>query len=483
MFGIRRSDKYLELGTANLGLSRVAVAEAERSTHTYVIGITGKGKSKLLEHMLFQDITAGRGCGVLDPHGDLAHDLLQYLSSYPKKLADHHKRIVYFDPARDDYLLPFNVLNSEFSPYETAQNVVEAFRRTWPRTLAEAPRFANIATASVLTLIANGLTLVEMPRLLTDTEFREWALASVEDEEVVAFWRGRFEKWGRDTPLMIESVLNKVTAFTLNPRLRLILGAADNGVRFREIMDEGKVLLINLGRCDAETRRLVGSLVVTGLEQAARSRRDNTVGRRPFHFVIDEFQDFCANEGATQTLAQILSECRKFGLHLTLAHQTLAQISERMKGAIGNIQLKVAFGLSRPDAEIIVKHLFQISNNNIKHKVEDSDLQTRTHPVFYTLQEEWEALIQRLQNLKPRSALVKRPRRAGVNYMKTVTVRYNPVSRVGARNLARWLSRQAGRQLEELDEEIAARGKSWVSPDSEVALWEVTTDQSEEALK
>ena len=112
-------------------------------------------------------------------------------------------------------------------------------------------------------------------------------------------------------------------------------------------MDEGKILIVDLGRCDAETRRLVGSLVVTGLEQAARSRKElEGSNRKPFYFCIDEFQDFCSNDGAAQTLAQILSECRKFGLHLTLAHQTLAQINERMKGALGNIQLKVIFRVS-----------------------------------------------------------------------------------------------------------------------------------------
>ena len=122
--------------------------------------------------------------------------------------------------------------------------------------------------------------------------------------------------------MIIESVLNKVTAFTFNPQLRLILGADENRLNFRQIMDEGKVLLVDLGRCDAETRRLVGSLIVIGLEQGARSRKDARGNRRPFYFCIDEFQDFCANDGAAQTLAQILSECRKFGLHLTLAHQT-----------------------------------------------------------------------------------------------------------------------------------------------------------------
>src|SRR5690606_26852341 len=113
-----------------------------------------------------------------------------------------------------------------------------------------------------------------LPRVLTDTRFREQLLQRVSDPEVITFSRERYEKWGRETPVIIESVLNKVTAFTFNSQLRLILGADENRLNFRQIMDEGKVLLVDLGRCDAETRRLVGSLIVIGLEQGARSRKD-----------------------------------------------------------------------------------------------------------------------------------------------------------------------------------------------------------------
>ena len=217
------------------------------------------GKSKFLEHLLYQDIVNGRGCGVLDPHSDLVDDLFRYLLSNTQQANEHWERIVYFDPSRNDFLIPFNVLNSGFTAYETAQNIIEAFRRTWPQALAEAPRFANIASASVMTLIANNLTLVEMPKLLTDSSYRAYLLQNIDDLELLNFWNGRFDKWGREAPLMIESILNKVTAFTMNPQLRLILGATENRLDFRQIMDGEKVLIADLGRCDAETRRLLGS--------------------------------------------------------------------------------------------------------------------------------------------------------------------------------------------------------------------------------
>src|SRR5690606_1562622 len=149
-----------------------------------------------------------------------------------------------------------------------------------------------------------------------------------------------------------ESTLNKVTALTLNPHLKLMLGCSQNRLNFRQIMDEGKVLLADLGHCDEESQRLIGNLITTGIEQAIFSRHNiATADRRPFYLYIDEFQDFSAGTGSVKTLSKILSGARKFGLHLTLAHQNLSQITERMKGAvIGNVWTKVIFGVSEDDA-------------------------------------------------------------------------------------------------------------------------------------
>ncbi len=222
-------------------------------------------------------------------------------------------------------------------------------------------------------------------------------------------------------------------------------------------MDEGKVLLVDLGRCDAETRRLLGSLIVTGLEQAARSRKNVEGYRKPFYFCIDEFQDFCANDGAAQTLAQILSECRKFGLHLTLAHQTLAQINERMKGALGNIQLKIVFGVSRQDAEILTRHLFQVDGERIKHIVHDPTQQDRSHPIFYTLQEEWEKMVQALQVLLPRSAYIGRPGQLGACRIQTISISYSRRSTETGVQIRQRLIRQVGVTINEIEKQIQGR--------------------------
>ena len=449
----------LVLGTRGpFNFFRLHLPMHSRATHTYVIGITGKGKSKLLEHLLFEDIVAGRGCGLVDPHADLADDLLCYLASHPKKASAHWERIVYFDPSRTDTVIPFNVLSSGATPYQTAVNIVEAMRRTWPKTLEEAPRFANIALVALLTLIHNKLTLVEMPQLLTNPSYRHELCQNLSDPELRSFWQDRYERWGREQPLMIESVLNKITCFTLNPTLRLILGASENCLDFRKLIDEGKVLIADLGRCDGETRRLLGSLLVIGIEQAALSRKNEPTRRRlPFYFYLDEFQQFVANEGSATTLSQILSEARKFGLHLTLAHQTLGQMtSDYLRAALGNIQTKIIFGVDREDAEVLAKKLFTTSGEEIKHTVADANQQERSHPLFYSLPEQWEKAIQQIQNLPARWALVKTPEHHVVR-MRTLTVHDRQCSDAKLLEIKRALAQKVGRAREAVETEITRR--------------------------
>jgi hypothetical protein len=159
---------------------------------------------------------------------------------------------------------------------------------------------------------------------------------------------------------------------------------------------------------------------------------------------------------AAQTLAQILSECRKFGLHLTLAHQTLAQLNERMKGALANIQLKIAFGISRPDAEVLASHLFQADGERVKHIVQDVDQRDRSHPVFYSLQEEWERCIQILQNLPSRTAFVCSSRRPAGAKLRTATIRHLECD-VEAEVVKRVLSQRTGINAGALRESIDIR--------------------------
>jgi DNA helicase HerA-like ATPase len=241
-----------------------------------------------------------------------------------------------------------------------AQGLLEALRRTWAGSLSEAPRFDNIALASLLLLIEQRLTLIELPRLLTERDYRERLLNRSHNGEVIGFFRQRYDRWGRERALVIESTLNKVGALVMNPRLRRMLGQRENRLPFREILDGRKVLLCDLGKVDDETRRLLGNLIVTGLELAARGRKDvPRQARSPFYFLIDEFQDYTAREGSARTLARILGECRKFGLHLGLAHQSLSQLPHAaLRGALENAGLKAVFGVGRDTAEALVGELF-----------------------------------------------------------------------------------------------------------------------------
>ena len=466
---------HLLLGTHGpLRLLRCRLPLSAFDTHLYVVGRTKVGKSKFLQSLLYQLIAQGQGCGLLDPHSDLCDDLLAQLQPLLARDPALRERIVYVQPGRDDFLIPFNVLRTPGEPYVVAQNVLEAMRRAWPESLREAPRFANIVLASLLLLIEQELTLIEMPRLLTEPEYRGALLARSENPEVVRFFRTRYERWGREQATMVESVLNKVGAFTLNPRLKSILGGMENGLDFRRIMDEGRILLCDLGRVDAETRRLLGSLIVTGLEQAAFTRKDTPLTRRrPFTFLIDEFQDYCANVGSAQTLARILAECRKFHLHLGLAHQTLSQIGhEVLRGALENAQVKAVFGVGRETADALVAELFIPDLDEVKHLVADEDQQERVHPTFFSLGEQWEKYTQRAQRLHRRQALIQLPERERVRLVRTPTVPERTLSDADLEALQATLARQSGRPKAEIEREIAQREAAPLVVESELRYYE-----------
>jgi hypothetical protein len=197
---------------------------------------------------------------------------------------------------------------------------------------------------------------------------------------------------------MRESTLNKIGAFSLNPRLNLMLGQKANHLDFRAIMDEGKILLLDLGRSDGETNRLIGSLVVTGLELAMRRRRN----RNLWNLTIDEFAGYVANEGSVKTLAHVFSEGRKFRMSMTVAHQDLSQLTARMLGALSNVQTKVVFGIGRRDAEYFSKLIGRVNAEAVKR-----DPKTETqHELFSSLPEQWEQWVDRLRFQPARQATV-----------------------------------------------------------------------------
>jgi len=393
-------------------LPRFSVSSHVRKFHMYTVGLTGRGKSKFLQNCLVQDIMAGRGCAVIDPHGDLAKDVLRSLISkgyFNDESA--YERVVYVAPRRRDHIVPFNVLSKtdpSMETYEVAQRVISAFMRTWSRTLLEPPRFQQIMRSSLATLIETEETLCSLYRLLTDDEFRSSKLQEISNPKVAAdcrtFFENEYDQWGRDRSTMISSTTNKVSALTDNPSIFFMLGQRENNINIREIMDEGKILFVDLGDCDDETKRLFGTLIVTGFEQAALSRaRAPYETRKPYYLYIDEFQDFACHPGAAETFSQMLSQVRKFGLHMILANQSIAQLDTRLQTALGNAQTIVAFRISRADADALARVLGEVDPHSVKHKTS----QSTQHPIFSPIFEQWEQFVQFLTKQHVRQATVK----------------------------------------------------------------------------
>ena len=258
--------------------------------------------------------------------------------------------------------------------------------------------------ASVFVLAQHGLALTQLPQLLTDKPYREQLLKTVTDRQVIEFFHRRFDRWGRETPLMIESTLRRVFLLTFSPALRYTLGQQDNTLNFRRLMDEGVSVIFNLGGLDEEVQRFLGCLLTVGFEVAALSRADvPEAQRRPYQLILDEFSMFSAQ--SEQALARVLSLARKYGLFLTMSHQTWSQVSQRLAGALQNT-VDIAFRLGRDDAERTAPLFAHFDPYRVKHEVEDQNQVDRTHPVYFGLQETWEEWAQTLQHLRPREAVV-----------------------------------------------------------------------------
>jgi DNA helicase HerA-like ATPase len=413
----------------DLGLSRYSVPLRKLNTHICVVGRSGKGKSKFLESLLWQLITQGQGCGFIDPHGDSANHLLKLLAFQPigrerKPWLDDPEnvsRLIYCEPGREDYFTPMNVLLSDSdSPYTITTNVVEAFQRTWSKSLEAAPQFKNVTEHALLLLIEHGLTLTELPWVFMDKAFRASLLEKSLQGEIVAFFEQRFDKWGNDQAARVESLLNKVTALTLNPSLKRMLGDDENRLDMRQIMDDGRILIVNLGTCDHETRDLLGSLLTVRLEQAALSRaRIEENKRRPFFCVLDEFQKFVANEGSAQVLAQMLSEVRKMGLRLCLAHQGWHQLgNDRLEGALDQAQIKVIFGSGTRTGRVVSEELFVPDPQRVKNEAPTP----QSHPYYESLLEQKEMFIQAIRTQKHREIFVLPPEGKQVVVLRTINV-------------------------------------------------------------
>jgi hypothetical protein len=347
----------LLLGESGDGWSKreFRLGPAEVASHKHLIGITGQGKSRLLQAMFVQLLHQGIGVSLVDPHRDLARDTLRYLIQQGFfERPEAYRRLIYIDFSLDRYV-PFNILNVRGSAHDIAYFFLEAIKRAWPQlSRGAAPNLENIILAATEMLVEAGLPITRMPDLLADKTYRDEVMQSVRDEEVKRFFRLRFDQLGRSAFQLSESTLRRIFLLTFAPVLRHTLGQTENILDFRRFMDENTSVIYDLGGVqNPDARRLLGCLITVGYELAALSRVDlssGTIQRRQHHLILDEFAEYVAQ--SEEALTRMLAQCRKYGLYLTLAHQTWSQASQRLRGSLQNAGVEIAFKLGRADAEL-----------------------------------------------------------------------------------------------------------------------------------
>ena len=324
------------------------LAPPDRRHHVYLIGKTGSGKTTLLRNVIIQHLAAGHGVGLIDPHGDLAEELLEH---YPPWRADH---LVYFNPADLEYPIGLNLLANvpRDEQHLVVSGIIDAFKGLWRDSWG--PRLEYILQHALAALLeCPNTSLLGVNRLLTDTDYRRWVVNQVTDPFVRHFWTHEYEGYdARFRREAIAPIQNKVGQFLLSPVLRNILGQVRSKVSFPFMMNHGRVFIANLskGRLGADKANLLGSLLTTQFQLAAMSRASlPEAERRDFYLFIDEFQNF-----STDAFASILAEARKYRLCLTLSHQYIGQLSVPVQQAVfGNVGTLITFRVGHADAAVL----------------------------------------------------------------------------------------------------------------------------------
>lgn len=322
----------------------------DRRRHMYIIGKTGMGKTTLLENLIISDILNGEGCCYIDPHGDTANKILDFIPSH--RIND----VIYINPADTEFPIAFNVLEAvdENSKSFIASGLISVFKKLWADSWG--PRLEYILRNTILSLLDyQGSTLLGIMRILVEKDYRDKVVARIKDPVVRSFWVNEYNKWNEKTlQEVISPIQNKVGQFLSNFLIRNIVGQVKSTIDLREIMDKKKILILNLskGRIGEDTMQLLGSMIVTKLYLSAMSRVDiDEHERNDFYLYVDEFQNF-----ATESFANILSEARKYRLNLIVAHQYIEQLPEVVSAAVfGNVGTIVCFRVGAADAEGLVR--------------------------------------------------------------------------------------------------------------------------------
>ncbi len=354
-FTIMNPDRITYFAETDARSKRVpfGIKAKDRTRHVYVIGKTGMGKSTLLENMAVQDIKNGEGMAFLDPHGKSAELLLEYIP--PERMKD----VLYFAPFDTDFPISFNVLESvdPDKRHLVVSGLMSTFKKIWQD--AWSARMEYILTNTLLALLEYpGATLLGVNRMLAEKDFRKDVVDHVTDISVKNFWVKEFANYTeRMAAEAVPAIQNKIGQFTANALIRNMIGQAKSSFNIRDMMDNRKILIINLskGKIGESNANLLGGMLITKIYLAAMSRADlsnRVMATMPnFYLYVDEFQSF-----ANESFADILSEARKYHLNLTIAHQYIEQMEEEVRAAVfGNVGTMIIFRVGAYDAEVLEK--------------------------------------------------------------------------------------------------------------------------------
>lgn len=329
---------------------RFGIMRDDRRRHMYLIGKTGMGKSTMIENLVIQDIYNGKGLALVDPHGDLVEKVIKLI---PKNRIDD---VVYFNPSDLDFPIAFNVVEKVEPQYRhlVASGLVGVFKKIWADSWG--PRLEYLLRNVILALLDyQEATLLGIPRMFVDNNFRKKVIAKIQDPVVKAFWVDEFSKYNQQfLTEAISPIQNKVGQFLSSSLIRNVVGQQDSSINIRQAMDDEKIILLNLskGRIGEDNAALLGAMMITKIQLAAMSRVDiEESTRKDFYLYVDEFQNF-----ATESFANILSEARKYRLNLIIAHQYIEQLGDVVKAAVfGNVGTMILFRVGATDADELVK--------------------------------------------------------------------------------------------------------------------------------
>lgn len=331
------------------------IKDEDRLNHIYVIGKTGTGKSTLLLNMAISDMERGNGLCLIDPHGDIAEKILDYV---PKERIND---VIYFDPADEDYVIAFNPLQDipKNQQHLIVAGLIATFKKIWIDSWG--PRLEYILRYTLLTLITYpDATLLDIQPLLTDYNFRRKVLSYCTDQYLISFWYNEFDKYPPQLKSeAISPILNKTGLFIAIVQLRNVIGQTTAGFRIADVMNERKILICNLskGKLGEDATTLLGSMMVNAIQLAALSRADvDEKSRVPFYLYVDEMHSF-----VSMSFADILAEARKYKLSLFLAHQYIEQINEKIRFAIfGNVGTMIIFRVGADDAKYLTQEVHPV---------------------------------------------------------------------------------------------------------------------------